>query len=70
MIYDMQQKEEEEEKKNGGPQKPRKTHCTGCNGKFKEDWLEVDQECPDCGYITCESCACSNSLGATMPLIL
>lgn len=65
----MQQKEEEEEKKNGGPPKPRKTHCTGCNGKFKDDWLEVDQECPDCGYITCESCACSNDLGASTPLI-
>ena len=60
----MQQKQEEEEKKRGPPPKPRTTHCTGCNGKFKEDWLEVDRECPDCGYITCESCTCHNSRGS------
>ncbi|KDR81711.1 hypothetical protein GALMADRAFT_59073 [Galerina marginata CBS 339.88] len=62
MLYDMEQKHEEEEAKKP-VQKPRKTHCTGCNGKFKEDWLEVDQECPDCGYITCESCSCHDSKG-------
>ncbi|CAA7271611.1 unnamed protein product [Cyclocybe aegerita] len=63
MVYDMEQKREEEEKINPPP-KPRKTHCTGCNERFKEDWVEVDQECPDCGYITCESCSCSNSRGS------
>ncbi|KAF8911026.1 hypothetical protein CPB84DRAFT_1763158 [Gymnopilus junonius] len=62
MLYDMEQKRAEEEK-NKPLKKPRKTHCTGCNGKFKEDWLEVDQECPDCAYLTCESCSCDNSKG-------
>jgi len=63
LLFEMQQKQEEEENKRGPPPRPRITHCTGCNGKFKEDWLEVDQECPDCGYITCESCSCHNSKG-------
>jgi len=35
MLFEMQQKQEEEEKKRGPPPKPRTTHCTGCNGKFK-----------------------------------
>ncbi|KAF8830032.1 uncharacterized protein C8R40DRAFT_1063898 [Lentinula edodes] len=42
--------------------KPRTTHCTGCDLKFTED-DPVDQECPDCGYLTCESCSCHNSRG-------
>ena len=65
MLNEMQQKEEEEEKKRGPPPKPRKTHCTGCNGKFEEDYLEVDGECPDCGYMACESCSCHNSKGSS-----
>lgn len=59
VAYDMEQ----EEKAKPIP-KPRRTHCTGCNTRFSEDDVYVDQECPDCGYMTCESCSCSNSRGA------
>lgn len=43
--------------------KPAKDRCTGCNVRFEEDEYECDQECPDCEYMTCESCSCHNSRG-------
>ncbi|KAJ7581358.1 hypothetical protein C8J56DRAFT_793816 [Mycena floridula] len=43
--------------------KPRRTHCTGCNARFDPEDVYVDRECPDCGYMTCESCSCHNSKG-------
>lgn len=61
MIYDMEQKKEKEAAQRP-IQKPRTTHCTGCNVKYSEDY-ESDQICPDCGYTTCESCSCHNSRG-------
>ncbi|KAE9406912.1 hypothetical protein BT96DRAFT_851251 [Gymnopus androsaceus JB14] len=42
--------------------RPRNTHCTGCNVKFTEDYPS-EQDCPHCGYTTCESCACHHSRG-------
>lgn len=45
------------------PKAPKKGRCTGCDCKFTEDY-ECDQECPDCGYMTCESCSCDHSQGA------
>ncbi|EJD52357.1 hypothetical protein AURDEDRAFT_158083 [Auricularia subglabra TFB-10046 SS5] len=45
------------------PPTPRETHCTGCNVRYTEDY-PADQTCPDCGYTTCESCACHDSRGS------
>ncbi|GJE89825.1 zinc finger MYND domain-containing protein [Phanerochaete sordida] len=44
------------------PARPAKGRCTGCNTRFDDDDY-CDQECPECGYQTCESCACHSSRG-------
>ncbi|KIM87710.1 hypothetical protein PILCRDRAFT_814400 [Piloderma croceum F 1598] len=54
---------------------PSITECTGCGVSFAEiDSDEEDEDedektypdevCDDCGYITCESCACSHYRGS------
>jgi len=60
IVYDMEHKEAEETEKK--LQADEGTHCTGCGIEFGDEYV-VDQECPDCGYLTCESCSCSNSKG-------
>lgn len=62
MLYEMQQKQAAEERSKP-VKRPRTTHCTGCNVKFSEEY-EVDGDCPDCGYMACEGCSCSNSRGS------
>lgn len=46
--------------------RPNPKRCTGCNVRFTEDY-PCDGECPDCGYVACESCICDNSNGAGSP---
>lgn len=59
IVYDMEHKGTEETEK---LQADQGTHCTGCGVEFGEEYV-VDQDCPDCGYLTCESCSCSYSKG-------
>ncbi|KAF8576570.1 hypothetical protein K439DRAFT_1538752 [Ramaria rubella] len=40
------------------PEPPANSSCTGCNVEFDGEDYECDQESPDCGYQTCESCTC------------
>lgn len=42
--------------------RPNPKRCTGCNVRFTEDY-PCDGECPDCGYVACESCICDNNNG-------
>ncbi|KAI0762020.1 hypothetical protein BD413DRAFT_587163 [Trametes elegans] len=42
--------------------RPDKARCTGCNVKFSED-CPCEDECPDCGYLACDSCVCHHSRG-------
>ncbi|KAJ6561684.1 hypothetical protein B0H19DRAFT_887431, partial [Mycena capillaripes] len=46
-----------------GSSKPPTTHCTGCKLRFGGRIGEIDQTCPDCGYVSCESCSCHNLRG-------
>ncbi|KAI0671123.1 hypothetical protein C8Q78DRAFT_973674 [Trametes maxima] len=41
---------------------PNKKRCTGCNVKFSRDY-PCEDECPDCGYVVCESCVSDTSNG-------
>lgn len=59
-ITVMARRKEEEEKKAG--KRPDRKVCTGCNVRFRRDY-PIDQECPDCGYVACESCSCHHSRG-------
>ncbi|KAI9069338.1 hypothetical protein FKP32DRAFT_1641079 [Trametes sanguinea] len=45
--------------------RPNSKRCTGCNTKFSEDY-PCEDECPDCGYVVCESCACDQSNGTCL----
>ncbi|KII88509.1 hypothetical protein PLICRDRAFT_110179 [Plicaturopsis crispa FD-325 SS-3] len=57
----LRELQEEEEAK---PQeRPRRTHCTGCNVKFDHEYY-ADDDCPDCGYMACESCVSHHSRGS------
>lgn len=58
----------EKEQENKPLAKPRTSHCTGCDEEFTED-VYVDVECPDCGYLACESCACHHSRGMFSPIL-
>ncbi|KAI0330833.1 hypothetical protein GY45DRAFT_1345711 [Cubamyces sp. BRFM 1775] len=42
--------------------RPNSKRCTGCNVRFSRDY-PCEDECPDCGYVACESCACDSSSG-------
>ncbi|KAI0630005.1 hypothetical protein C8Q77DRAFT_1139879 [Trametes polyzona] len=42
--------------------RPDRKRCTGCNVKFTSDY-PCEDECPDCGYLACESCVCHHSKG-------
>jgi len=52
--------------------RPSATKCTGCGIKFAKDDYDEDEDeklyaeeaCDDCGYMACESCACSHSRGS------
>ncbi|KAJ7334120.1 hypothetical protein DFH08DRAFT_750223 [Mycena albidolilacea] len=55
---------EHQEKEEVKPvERPRTTHCTGCNTKYSQDY-EAEEECPDCGYSACESCVSDTSSGS------
>ncbi|EPQ52660.1 hypothetical protein GLOTRDRAFT_131898 [Gloeophyllum trabeum ATCC 11539] len=58
----MLNKINDEHDKREAQKRPAPGRCTGCNVKFNRDY-PCDQECPDCGYMTCESCSCSNNRG-------
>jgi hypothetical protein len=46
------------------PPKPDCTRSTGCHGEFnEEEGMHAEDECPDCGYLACESCVCHHSRG-------
>ncbi|KAI0373791.1 hypothetical protein BV20DRAFT_1096989 [Pilatotrama ljubarskyi] len=42
--------------------RPESKRCTGCNVKFTRDY-PCEGECPDCGYVACESCVCDSNNG-------
>jgi hypothetical protein len=48
-----------------GKRRPRPTHCTGCDGKLGKNELigTAMDECPECGYVACESCVCHTTRG-------
>lgn len=45
--------------------RPPTDRCTGCNRRFREEDDGPCDECPDCGYLACESCASHHSRGGT-----
>lgn len=60
------------------PKKPEEGKCTGCSEEFEDEELDCVDECPDCGYMTCENCASDSSRGGSaehstklpLPLVL
>ncbi|PBK94875.1 hypothetical protein ARMGADRAFT_1011742 [Armillaria gallica] len=67
ILREIQEKAEEEEARKP-LKRPPTNRCTGCNHRFQntddEDWEEDRDECPDCGYIACESCVSDTSNGS------
>ena len=55
-------REHNEKARKAPPPTPAKGRCTGCNEKFSEDYY-CDDECEECGYQACESCAVDESNG-------
>lgn len=45
-------------------ERPPPTKCTGCGVRFRGEYYVDSGPCPDCGYVTCESCSCHNSRGS------
>jgi hypothetical protein len=58
-----------EEQARRPPPRPDPARCTGCHDAFRVDDDDDDEgvtptdECPDCGYMACESCSCHHSRG-------
>ena len=60
-LYNAEEEERRRDEENPPPRPPRNV-CTGCNVRFDEDY-GIEGDCPDCGYVACESCVCHNSKG-------